>query len=497
MESSVNQSVVVIGAGVGGIATAIRLASLGFQVSVFEKNAYPGGKLSVFKIGEYTFDAGPSLFTQPILVEQLFDFAGEKLSDFMTYRKVDTSCHYFYEDGTFVRAFSDKKTLFRELSGKFNTNEKELTGYLERGETLYEKIGRIFLEKSLHKWSTWWDKRIFSALAAVKWDYLMGSLHSYNAKSFKDPRLVQLFDRFATYNGSNPYKAPAMLSVIPQFEFNDGTYYPQGGMISITNALYGLACKKGVKFYFNQCVDKIQTNQERVSGVLSGDRFYPADYVVSNMDVYFTYEKLLGDKSKAAKVLRQERSSSALIFYWGVKRAFPELHLHNIFFTADYKKEFECIFDTGELYDDPTVYINITAKMEEGHAPEGGENWFVMINVPANTGQNWEALKARAKGLILQKLNRMLNTDLSLWIEVEEVLDPILIEQKTGSFQGSLYGTSSNDRMAAFLRHPNFSRQFANLFFVGGSVHPGGGIPLCLHSAAIATEMIGALTVEK
>lgn len=485
------KSVIVIGAGVGGLATAIRLACMGLKVTVFEKNAYPGGKLSVIEKDGFTFDAGPSLFTQPILLEQLFDFAGEKLSDYLIYRKVDTNCHYFYEDGTFFRAFADKERLFSEISEKFSTNPGEIFRYLEKGDTLYQKIGRIFLEKSLHQWKTWFHKSIIAALSAVKWDYLFTSLHRYNEKSFSDPRIVQLFDRFATYNGSDPYKAPAMLSVIPQFEFNDGAYYPQGGMIRITNALYQLAVKKGVQFCFNQAVDGIVTDKKRVTGIQSSGTFYEAGYVVSNMDVYFTYKQLLRDEFRAAKVLQQERSSSALIFYWGINQEFPQLHLHNIFFTADYKAEFECIFDTGKLYHDPTVYINITAKMEKGHAPDGGENWFVMINVPADTGQDRETLKQNAKTAIIQKLNRLLNTDLSTCIVTEEVLDPFLIEQKTGSYRGSLYGTSSNDRMAAFLRHPNFSRKFENLFFTGGSVHPGGGIPLCLHSAVIASGMIG------
>jgi phytoene dehydrogenase-like protein len=199
----------------------------------------------------------------------------------------------------------------------------------------------------------------------------------------------------------------------------------------------------------------------------------------------------LNDQQKAKKILKQERSSSALIFYWGINRSFPQLGLHNIFFSNNYQAEFDHLFRLKKSYDDPTVYINITSKCEPGkQAPDGKENWFVMVNAPANVGQDWEVLKVKYRQAILDKLNRMLQTDIAPLIETEDILDPVLIETKTGSYQGSLYGTSSNSKMAAFLRHPNFSRQIEGLYFVGGSVHPGGGIPLCLKSAKIMSEIV-------
>ena len=202
-------------------------------------------------------------------------------------------------------------------------------------------------------------------------------------------------------------------------------------------------------------------------------------------------QRLLLDHAKAGEVLKQERSSSALIFYWGINRSFPELELHNIFFTTNYQEEFESLFKTKKVYEDPTIYVNITGKIEPGlQAPMGKENWFVMVNAPANMGQDWLQFKEQYKAAIIEKLNRILGVDISPMIEVEEVLDPVTIENRTDSYRGSLYGTSSNSKMAAFLRHPNFSKKIKNLYFVGGSVHPGGGIPLCLKSAAIMTKMV-------
>ena len=179
-----------------------------------------------------------------------------------------------------------------------------------------------------------------------------------------------------------------------------------------------------------------------------------------------------------------------MIFYWGMNREFPELHLHNIFFSKNYAAEFQTLFQQKQLYNDPTVYVNITSKMEEGFAPKGKENWFLLINAPSNVGQNWEQMRVQLRQQVIDKLSRLLQTDIASAIEVEEYLDPIRIEERTGSYLGSLYGTSSNSKMSAFLRHPNFTNKIEGLYFCGGSVHPGGGIPLCFKSAKIATELI-------
>ena len=179
-----------------------------------------------------------------------------------------------------------------------------------------------------------------------------------------------------------------------------------------------------------------------------------------------------------------------MIFYWGVNRSFPDLDLHNIFFSDNYQAEFDAIFRDKTIFDDPTVYVNITAKDVQGDAPSGKENWFVMINAPHDVGQDWDALLQELRKRVLDKLNRNLKTNLADCIEEEFVVTPPMITDKTASFTGALYGAASNDRMAAFLRHPNFSRQIEGLYFCGGSVHPGGGIPLCLLSAKIVAELV-------
>ncbi len=482
--------VIVIGSGVAGMAAAIRLAVQGFEVSVYEKNNYPGGKLAAFTKDGFVFDAGPSLFTQPQNVEALFELAGENITEYFSYKKTETICNYFYENGTTLQADSNIEIFADELQEKLGEDKTAVSGYLAESAKIYNNIGSIFLNHSLHKRRTWFNKQIFPALAAVKPGYIFSTLNNHNKKRFKSAEAVQLFNRYATYNGSNPYKAPGMLGLIPHLEYTEGTYYPHGGMVSITNALHKLAEKKGVQFYFNTPVQKIIYNEGKAKGIVVNDENIMADIVVSNMDVYFTYQHLLKDANNAKKILKQERSSSALVFYWGIKKEFSQLGLHNIFFSKNYEAEFTNLFQRKQLYNDPTVYINITAKMQSGMAPAGKENWFVMINAPANTGQDWEALQQKAKQHIIEKLNRVLQTDIEPLIETEEILNPILIEEKTASYQGSLYGTSSNSKWAAFLRHPNFTGTVKNLYCCGGSVHPGGGIPLCFKSAQIVSELI-------
>jgi phytoene desaturase len=486
------KSAIIIGAGVAGLATAIRLAVQGYNVKVFEKNSYPGGKLSDFSKNGFHFDAGPSLFTQPQNIEELFALANEPIEEYLQYQRLSVACNYFYEDGTTIRAHSDVDAFATELHDKVGEDPSKVIEYLKQARKLYNNIGELFLNASLHKRKMLFRSSIMKALATTKFRYLFGSLHKLNRKYFKSPATVQLFDRFATYNGSNPYKAPGMLSLIPHLEHNEGTFYPKGGMISITNALYKLATKLGVSFQFDAQVDRIINHEHVARGIVVGGENIYGDLVVSNIDVYFTYKNLLRNHVKARKVLKQERSSSAIIFYWGMKKTFPQLDLHNIFFSGNYQKEFDHLFTLKSITNDPTVYINITSKMEAIHAPADSENWFVMINAPSNVGQDWEQFKQVARQVIIAKLSRMLGQDIEPYIATEETLNPVKIESETASFMGSLYGTSSNSKMAAFLRHPNFSSTISGLYFAGGSVHPGGGIPLCLKSAAIVSKIIEA-----
>ncbi|MBK8622911.1 MAG: phytoene desaturase [Saprospiraceae bacterium] len=481
---------VIIGSGVAGLATAIRLSAKGYHVEVYEKNSYPGGKLSHFERDGYQFDAGPSLFTQPGLITELFELCNEPLEKYFSYSKTHIACKYFFESGTVIHAFANPEDFATELSSKLGEDKNLVVAYLQRAKQTYQNIGRLFLDYPIKQIIKLPFNQIFKALKATKSSYLLSSLAQYNKTCFTKPETMQIFNRFATYNGSNPYKAPAMLSMIPHLEHNEGTFYPSGGMISITNALYSLALKQNVQFVFNAPVSSVNLEGQKVKSITVHDKNIPADLIVSNMDVYYTYKHLLKNEQKAKKIIRQERSSSAIIFYWGINTSFPSLDLHNIFFSSDYEKEFYSIFEKKELHDDPTVYINITSKMESSQAPEGCENWFVMVNAPHDIGQDWDVWREKCRNNVIRKLSKILKTNIAEYIQTEDYLDPALIDLRTSSYTGSLYGTSSNSRFAAFLRHPNQTNTIKGLYFVGGSVHPGGGIPLCLRSAKIVSDRI-------
>ena len=485
-----SKQAIVIGSGIAGIATSIRLACQGFAVSVFEKNEYAGGKLSSFSLGDYRFDFGPSLFTMPHFVDELFELAGENPRDHFQYKRKEIGCKYYWEDGVRLNAYGDTDRFLEEVDDKLGVSKHQLLDYLARAEKKYNRTVSIFLEQSLHKWRTYLNKSTLEGIFHLFSYELDTTLHKVNTRRLKEPHLVQFYDRFATYNGSNPYQTPGMMTLIQHLEQHYGTFVPEKGMVDISNSLVALAERNGVQFHYNTPVDKIILEGKTAVGIRTNGITHKANVIVSNMDVVPTYRHLMPAQQAPEKSLLQERSSSAVIFYWGINRAFPDLDLHNIFFSEDYKAEFNALFTEKTLPADPTVYVNITAKDVKGDAPEGKENWFVMINAPHDVGQDWDALVQQLRIRVLNKLNRNLNINFEDCIEEEFVVTPPIIADKTASFTGALYGSASNDRMAAFLRHPNFSRQISNLYFCGGSVHPGGGIPLCLLSAKIVSNLV-------
>lgn len=484
-----NNTAIVIGSGIGGIAAALRLAARNYSVKVFEKNPYLGGKMAEIRQNGYRFDAGPSLFTLPSAVEALYELFGEKASDSFAYKQLDVLCKYFYEDGTVVNAYSDHEKLAKELHEKNGEKESSLHQFLKHSRNLYEITSDVFIFKSVHKMSSYMSKGFlksglrFGSIDAFK------TMHQANEKFFDNPKTVQLFDRYATYNGSDPYQAPGTINVISHLEHNVGAFFPEKGMRDIINSLVELGKRHGVEFITEAPVEAVVEKSGKIQGVKVNGQLHEAGIVVSDIDIYKLYDML--KKHKVPKQqLKQERSSSALIFYWGMKKEFPGLDLHNIFFSEDYETEFDYIFRKKDVYRDPTVYVFISKKHIAGDAPEGCENWFVMVNVPENVGQNWDNLTAIARQNIQKKLSRMLQTDIAELIDFEEVLTPVGIEERTASFRGSIYGNSSNSKFAAFNRHPNFKNRLDGLYFVGGSVHPGGGIPLCISSAAIVDEIL-------
>ncbi len=480
----------IIGCGIAGIGASIRMANKGYKVKVFEGNSFPGGKLSQETIKGYRFDMGPSVFTMPHYVDELFELSGKNPKDYFNYEQLDPVYQYFFEDGTIIHGYHGKEKFAQEIASKTSVSEKDVLDYLADVEKKYTLTAEVFLHNSLHKVKNYFTKRVAIGLAKFGKLQAFKTMNQANEARFKDKKVVQLFNRYATYNGSSPYKAPATLNVIPHLEINLGAFLPVGGMFSITDSLIKLGKDIGIEHCFNSPVTEILIEGDTAIGVRTpaGDEKF--DVIISNMDVYNTYHKLLPLANKPKRILRQEKSSSAIVFYWGIKHDFKELKLHNIFFSDSYEKEFSTIFDKKSISDDPTIYLNISSKHVKEDAPPGCENWFTMINVPNNQGQDWDKLIEMTRENVIKKINRILKTNIRPLIECEIVFEPRVIEARTSSAYGAIYGNASNNKFAAFLRHANFSKNIKNLYFCGGSVHPGPSIPLSLMSAKIATSFI-------
>jgi len=489
LKNNKSNKAIVLGAGVAGLAASIRLSALGYKVLLLEKNAFCGGKLSEIRLGDFRFDAGPSLFTMPHLVEELYWISGKKSNEF-SYQKLDEVCRYFFPEGTRFTMPAGEEDRVKVLQQSLGEDPEKLRRYMEISRFRYESIGRLFLERCLRKPGTFFNSLAFRAYRNLGKLGLFSSLNAWNEKMFRNPLTRQLFNRYATYNGSDPYQTPAVMAMIPHLEFGIGAFFPGGGMVRITESLEQLAREQGVEIRTHAAADRLEAVGSRVSGVHCGPEFFPCDIMVSALDVSLTYTLLPGKKAAASRYARLPKSTSAIIWYWGIKRQTPETGLHNLFFSSDYPAEFKALFQEKTMPTDPSIYLNISSKENPADAPEGKENWFVMVNAPANENQDWDVLVAQTRTRVLERLSRELGFPVEEHLENETWLDPRSLETRTGGVGGALYGNNSNHPFAAFLRHANYSSEYQNLFFCGGTVHPGGGIPLALQSARLAVEYV-------
>jgi phytoene desaturase len=483
----------IIGGGLGGLASAIETAKLGIEVDLYEQNENTGGKADNLTMEGFRFDTGPSLLTIPSVLESLFKIPGKDIHNYLSIKSLDSHCKYFFPDRTIITAYRDIEKFSNEIELKTKDDKDKLISYLKYCSTIYELTADLFLYNDFHDFDTFKKYSSIKTLWNIRKIDTLRTVHKANSSFFKDPKTIQLFDRYATYNGSNPYMAPATLNIIPHVEYNLGSFIVEQGIYAISKSLTEVAKEIGVKIHNNHKVQSILHKDKKINGIIVNNEKIRYDYVVSNADAVCTYKELLNDcKTKdAKKYAKLEPSSSAIVFYWGIDHKIDQLEIHNILFSEDYKKEFHEIFNENISPIDPTVYIYISSKYKSSDAPPGKENWFVMINAPYDKNQDWEQEVDKSRYRIISKIKDMLNIPIETKIICEQVLTPQDIEYKTSSFKGSLYGISSNNRTAAFLRQSNKSKYFKGLFFCGGSVHPGGGIPLVILSGKLAARAIG------
>lgn len=488
------KKICVIGAGLGGLSTSIRLANKGFEVDLYEQNSTPGGKAYELNERGYRFDTGPSLLTMPQVLEDLFSECNENLEDYLRIIRLDIICKYFFPDKSTINAYSSVEKFGKEIHDKTSDHSESLNRYLTYCKTIYDLAGDLFLTKDPSIISNYLNSKALKTLLNIRKIDPFRTMNEANESFFTDKRLVQLFNRYGTYSGSNPYLAPATLNIISHVEYNQGSFIPENGIYSITKALWKLAEKKGVNIYLNQKVDEIILENNEAKAVKINDKVVKYDKIVSNVDVNYTFKYLIKNFSSRESKRYEKKcpSFSGLVFYWGIQKEFKELETHNILFSKDYKKEFEALFNYKTIHNDPTIYIYISSKLNRNDAPTGKENWFVMVNAPYMHKQNWDAEIDTCRKNIIKKINSFLNMEIESLIEVEKIMSPVDIQNRTNSYLGSIYGIASNDKFAAFMRQSNKSKTIKNLYFCGGSAHPGGGIPLVILSGKIVSDIINS-----
>lgn len=486
--------IIIVGAGIGGLSAAIRLAAAGKRVVVYEKNSQIGGKMGQVYQDGFRWDTGPSVITMRHVLAELFDSAGRNLDDYLTLQPIDPLTRYFYPDGTVLDVSRDWPKLAQQIAA---LDERDVTGYLNYlayAARIHDITGPIFIYDEPP------TPRSFLRVPLTQWlkaDPLRTMQQAIEGH-VRSPHLRQLLGRFATYVGGSPYEAPATLNVIAHVELTGGVWYPRGGIYAIAEAMARLAAELGVEIYTDTPVEQLVVENGRITGIqLSNGQTVEAAAVIANVDVATTYQRLLPDtavsRRRLQKLSQQEPSCSGFVLLLGVETADlpgPTLAHHNIFFSQNYQREFEQIFKQGQPPDDPTIYLAITSKSDPQDAPPGCENWFILVNAPAlDERYDWQANKLAYGERVLAKLADH-GLAINGRIHHQTILTPHDLAAQTGAWRGALYGASANSRWTTFRRPHNRCPDYKRLYFAGGTTHPGGGVPMVTLSGGVAARLL-------
>lgn len=488
----------MIGGGLGGLSAAISLRARGLSVDVYEKNEHFGGKLNQREMAGYTFDLGPSIFTLPHLFEELFERAGRKMGDYVSLQRVVPQWRNFFESGLVLDLHEDRVRMEGELAklpGDGLLHAKELAAFLEYAREQYAVVDDGYFRKGLD--SLWEMVRHYGPLGMARkldWNHRMAeSVERY----FSDPSLRSIFGFFIKYVGSSARDAPGFMNLMPVIQFDYGLWYVRGGMFELSRALVRLASELGVGLHAGTGVREIVKEGRRVTGVrLEDDTMVVADQVVSNMEVIPAHRDLMGmEEAELRKKFRRfQPACSGLVVHLGTDREFPQLAHHSFFHSRDASKHFDQVFREGRLPDDPTVYVVAPTRTDRSKAPEGGDNIKILPHIPALDPDRpvlaEDYLKLRDR--VLEKLERMGLKGLRESIVVEDVLTPVELEAMYRSNGGSIYGVVCDWKLNRGFKAPKKSRYFENLWFVGGSVNPGGGMPMVILSGMKACDRLCA-----
>lgn len=492
MPNKVGKSVLIIGGGLGGISAAISLAQGGYKVALYEQNAHLGGKLNQLALGGFLFDLGPSILTMPHLFEKLFTASGRSMSDYIKITRLDHEWRSFFTDGTIIDLYGDLETMSRQnpnLTSQDIADYKSLLDYAQRLYTLTDK--------------GYFAKGLDNTLAVVKYHGVVESILGFDyfssmydgiAKRVRNQNLRDMLAYFIKYVGSSPYDAPAILNMMIYMQHKLGVWYVPGGMHGIADGLQKLAEEIGVEFHTGQAVRHIlHDGQHHITAIeLADGTRLSADCYVSNREVIPTYQDLLNEEPSFIRQFeRFEPACSGLVLHIGVDRLYPQLAHHNFFFSADPRSHFNKVFHRYELPDDPTIYVVNVNKTDPAQAPAGHENIKILPHIPyiqdpPFTSDDYRQLRE----IVLVKLERMGLTDLRQHIVVEDMWTPEDIRRMYGSDRGAIYGVVADRKRNHGFKHPKQSSRYHNLYFVGGSVNPGGGMPMVTLCGQRVSDMI-------
>jgi phytoene desaturase len=428
----------------------------------------------------------------PFLLEKLFLECGENLNDYLDLIPLDPVCKYFYQDGTVFNNYESRQESIQEIRSISQEDAQSYSNFLDHAAKLYDKTADAFIFNPLYNFGDLKQLDILSFFGIDAFSTVSDKVD----REFETKYLRKFFKRFTTYNGSSPFQAPATLNVIPHVELNQGGYYVKGGMYKVAECLFEIALKNGVEFHFNSMVKSLIVENGKAAGLeFSHNKTVRADLIVANSDATETIANLIPDgcirASKKYKARSIEPSCSGYVLLLGLDKQYKELAHHNIFFSEEYELEFKQIFQQKVMPEDPTIYIANTSKSDPEHAPDDGSNLFILVNAPYLSEEyNWNDNKYLYGDKIIGELEKRGLNSLSDHVIYRSQITPFDFYEKYLSNKGSIYGTSSNNLFSAFVRPRNKSRDIERLYMVGGSTHPGGGIPLVVQFAFNAMKLI-------
>ncbi|ACJ34554.1 phytoene desaturase family protein [Anoxybacillus flavithermus] len=473
------KKVVIVGGGLGGLSAAVTLAQRGVDVQLFEKNNHFGGKLMPVQLGNYYFDFGPNTITMPFVFRHVIEQTGERTEDYLTFRKLRVHTKNVYEDQTTFFLSSDREYMKEQLAHIDPIGALRYDDFLREVERLYQLAKTHFFPRIFHSFTDYISPSLAMALLKAR---PFETLHHFFQRYFTNEHVIQAYDRYATYIGSSPYMSPATFAMIAYLEMVDGVYYVEGGNARIAHTFAMLARRAGATLHTNRAVKRVIVRNGAVKGVeLEDGEKVEADVVIMNADLLQAYRELVDPHDRSYE--RAEPSISAFVMLVGTKDTWNHLAHHNVFFSDNYKQEFEHIF-SGKYSEHPTIYVCAPPFTKEG------SSLFILVNAPPLTKDGRMQVDEQAyKQLVYEKLR---SYGLNIVPDVEQIITPLHIAEQFGAYRGALYGMASNRRRDTFLRPSNACRRIGGLYFVGGTTHPGGGSPMVVISGQnVAHHLLG------